>query len=1150
MEMPPALSPVKQALREQLLQRATLGKDRHWEIPVRTNRSVGPLSYPQRQMWVLDQMNPGNPAYNLSIGFRLRGPLQVKALEDSFHEVIKRHESLRTTFGAKDGEPLQLVHPTLRFRIEVTDLEHLDLQVEDSRLQALAADYAIQPFDLARLPLLRAGLFRLSEAEHILIISAHHIVADGLSIHLLLEELDLFYRAFTLGAAPRLRDLRLRYLDFAFWQQQTAANGAAYTHQIEFWQKQLGSSLPILDLPTDMVRPPRQSFNGSNAFFNLPGPLVQNLRSLGAPEGCTLFMTLLAAFQVLLLRYSGAEDIVIGTPMGARTATELEPLIGDFLNMTALRCDVSGDPNFVALLRRTRDMALEAFANSDVPFGVLMKHLRFERDLSRNALFQVMLEVSTTPTPRLGDLELARFNFDLRIAQFDLSLHLWNEGDNYRGRFEYCTDLFHRETVERLSASFQRLLGAIASNPQEKIGKLPILAPAERRRILVEWNETAADFPADLVVHQLFERQAARTPGRAAVTAGGKVMSYAELEARANCIAQGLRSRGVGRGQRVGLCLQRDTEMVAAALGILKAGAAYVPLDPSLPEARLRFMADDAQLSLLVSRSDLAGRFGLSAEGQWLLDGETTRQFDGLAYLAAIDGRKPTLSLDAASLHETSALLRAAATNPEVFPEYNAHLLKDRQRTDFCNAQPDDPAYIIYTSGSTGRPKGVLVPHRAVVNFLTSMAREPGLRAEDVLLAVTTLSFDIAVLELFLPLSVGASVIIATQEDVLDGHALATLLDRYGVTVMQATPVTWRLLLETGWTPRRPFKALAGGETLTKELAGQLLAAGVELWNMYGPTETTVWSTCARIRDNAERITIGRPIANTVIRVLNSQRQLCPIGVPGELCIGGLGVSLGYWNRPALTAERFTPDPFDSTSGARLYCTGDRARWCADGTLEHLGRLDSQVKLRGFRIELGEIEAAIAQHPLVREVAVVAREDTPGDKRLVGYVAACHTTRDNDLDLEDQLRKLARSCLPEYMIPAHFVMLEALPRTPNGKVDRQALLPPTAADTSASRNHVGPRTHTEEMVLGLFRDVLGRTDFGLSDSFFDLGGNSLMAARLMLALRAASSRDVALRLLFERQNVSALAEAIEALQYLPNAQPEPSLPGNRVEIEL
>src|SRR5882762_8394060 len=873
----PNLSPEKKALLEQRLGIApTRGNGR--VIPRRANQDCAPLSFAQRQMWVIDQMTPGNPAYNLPSGYRLRGPLDVTALGRSFNEIIKRHEALRTTFAVQDGEPLQRIHPDLRVAIQITALDHLRGEEREAKLQQLASEESIRPFDLSRLPLIRVSLFKLGDAEHVLIINLHHIVVDGLSIGLLLDELDACYLAFTKGSDPLLPALAVQYADFAAWERHALAK------QIEFWRTQLGGGLPVLELPGDLPRPAVQSFKGSNVFFHIPTALAQQVKALGAREGCTFFMTVLAAFQVLLQRYSGAEDVVIGTPLGARTAAELEPLIGNFLNMAALRCDLSGNPTFVEVLRRVRGATLDAFSNSDVPFAAMMEQVTFERDPSRNPIFQVMLQVLSPAAATIGDLEINSFHFDLKFAQFDLSLHLYEEGGGYVGRFEYCTDLFYEETIDRLSAHFDQLIRVIVQSPEQRISDLPILAASERSQILNEWNDTAADFPADALLHELFEAQVERTPERTALHVGATALSYGALDARANRLAQALRSRGVGRGQRVGVCVERDADMLAVVLAILKAGAAYVPLDPSFPEARLRFMADDAQLALLVSTSALAGAVGLPRARQLLLDADA----------------------------------RMIAEAPET-----------RLSADPRGAQAGDAAYVIYTSGSTGKPKGVVIPHRAVVNFLTSMALEPGLGTDDVLVAVTTLSFDIAVLELLLPLTRGAAVAIASRDEAVAGDALRSLLEWHHATVMQATPATWRLLLEVGWTGRTPFKALIGGEALPQDLADQLIARGVKVWNMYGPTETTVWSTCARVSDTSHGITIRTPIANTTVRIIDAHGNLCPIGVPGELCIGGEGVALGYWNRPDLTAERFTPDPFavgsEGEGAARLYRTGDRA---------------------------------------------------------------------------------------------------------------------------------------------------------------------------------------------------------------------------------
>ena len=637
--------------------------------------------------------------------------------------------------------------------------------------------------------------------------------------------------------------------------------------------------------------------------------------------------------------------------------------------------------------------------------------------------------------------------------------------------------------------ALEQLVDALESAPGTPTCSLDILPELEHRRLLVEWNDTKAELPRVALVHKLLEAQVERAAKRTALRAGETTLSYAALEARANRLAQALRARGTGRGQRIGLCLERGADMLAAVLGVLKTGAAYVPLDPSFPEERLRFMAEDAQLVLLVSSTALAGVFGLPRERQLLLDADA-------AAIAAQPERQ--LTPDAAS-----------------------------------DARPEDPAYMIYTSGSTGKPKGVVVPHRAVVNFLGSMARAPGLAADDVLVAVTTLSFDIAVLELQLPLTLGATVVIASRDEAMDGLALKALLEGTRATVMQATPITWRLLLEAGWRGGKGFKALVGGEALPKDLADQLIGRGVELWNLYGPTETTVWSTCVRITDTTDGISIGKPIANTTVYVLDGRNNLCPIGVPGELCIGGAGVTLGYWRRPELTAERFVADPFGTVPGATLYRTGDLARWRDDGTLEHLGRLDFQVKIRGFRIELGEIEAQITSHPAVREAVVVAREDVPGDPRLVAYLVP----RAGDIGLAELKGRLVQA-LPAYMVPSAFVILQALPQTPNAKVDRKAL--PAPERTGAETAYIAPRSRTEEAVAASWRKALQVERIGARDNFFELGGRSLMFVRMISEINSTFKIRLGMAELIRNPTLEQFAALIDARQARPGQPAAPA----------
>jgi len=1041
----PNLSADKQALLAQRLRGVDRERSEAGTIPKRPHAGAAPLSHPQRQMWLIDQIAPGNAAYNLSVGFRMKGRLDAGALENAFNAVVARHEILRTTFAFRAGEPQQLIHPRLSIHLDETKFDHLPPDARESTAHALASEISAQPFDLSHLPLLRVSLFALDDDEHVLVVNIHHIVADGLSIALLLREVDAHYLGpQSVAARP---DERLQYADFATWQQSPAA-GTFRTSEIDFWRTRLGGASAILELPADRPRPAVQSFNGANVHFGVPRGITQRLTLLASREGCTPFTVLLAAFQVLLQRYAGSDDIVIGTPVAKRTR-ELEPLIGNFLNMVALRGDLSGDPSFAELLRRDRDVVLDAFSNSDLPFELMLKALQLERDPSRNPVFQVLLQVMAMPLPRIGDLRISHFHFDPGTAQVDLALHLYEEPDGYVGRFEYCSDLFDRQTIDRLASHFGNVLDAVVRAPELPISKIPLSSPSDQRRVLDEGNGPAMPIPVDGLVHRLFEVQKDRTPDRIALIVGATRVSYAELDARAAAIARALRERRIGRGDRVGLCLDRGVDMVAGMLGILKSGAAYVPLDPSFPADRLRFMADDAKIRLLISNVPQAEELGLPDECQW------------------------RLGADPATL--------------ETAGEQGSHI-------DVAPPLADDPAYVIYTSGSTGKPKGVVVPHRAVVNFLASMQREPGLRPDDVLLAVTTLSFDIAVLELQLPLTVGATVAIASRADAVDGRALAALIERHDATVMQATPVTFRMLLDAGWAGKARFKVLVGGETLPKDLADRLIALGVELWNLYGPTETTVWSTCARIADTSRGITIGRPIANTKIRIVDAHDNPTPVGVPGELCIGGAGVTLGYWNQPALTASRFVPDPWAPEAGTQLYRTGDRARFRNDGMLEHLGRIDDQVKVRGFRIELAEIENVLAEHPSVGQAAVRLWTPKPGDTRIV----ACCVPAKGQLPTPINLRRHARARLPEYMVPQHFLAVDAIASTPNGKIDRRRLPTPAVSESGIGRQYEPPADPAEEAIVAIWTKLIDPPQpIGRYDRFFEVGGHSLLGIQAL-----------------------------------------------------
>jgi amino acid adenylation domain-containing protein len=784
-------------------------------------------------------------------------------------------------------------------------------------------------------------------------------------------------------------------------------------------------------------------------------------------------MTLFAAFNALLCRHTGQEDILVGTPIANRTSPEVEGLLGLFANTLVLRTDVSGDPPFSELLGRVRGAALDAYAHQDLPFDRLVEALQPARDMSHSPIFQVMFTLQNTPAGklRLSSLTIRPVALHVGTARLDLTVDAWERPEGLVLRFEYNTDLFNPGTIARLAEHFRRLLAGAVDDPGARVSALPLLTESERRQVLVTWNATQGDYPADRCIHELVEAQAARTPDAVAAVFGNASLTYRALNERANRVAHRLRAMGVGPDVRVGICLERSLDLLVGVLGILKAGGAYVPLDPAFPPERLAFMLEDAEAPVLMTQGRLASILPAHGAAVLLLDGD--------------------------------ADLVASQSDENPVPA----------------ATPAHLAYVMYTSGSTGRPKGVQIPHRAVVNFLISMRQRPGLTDQDILVSVTTLSFDIAGLELFLPLIVGARVIIADRETTLDGHRLGHLLERSGATVMQATPATWRLLLDSGWRGKRDLKILCGGEALSRELATALLGTSGSLWNLYGPTETTIWSTVHEVRDGAGPVPIGRPIANTQLYVLDRHGQPTPVGVPGELHIGGDGVARGYLKRPELTAARFLPDPFCGQAGARMYRTGDLARYRPDGTLEYLGRMDDQVKIRGFRIELGEVEVALAQYPGLRQAVVVAGPDGSGVPRLAAYLTTGQAAPPSARDL----RAFLADRLPEYMIPSTFTILSEFPLTPNGKVDRRRLPAPESAPLGERGSLVAPRTESERMVAQIWREVLQARAVGIDDNFFELGGHSLLLVQVQSRLRAALQRDISIVELFQHPTVRAVA---------------------------
>lgn len=1023
-------------------------------IPRISRQGLLPASLSQRRMWVVQQFDPASSAYNVAVALRLRGALDVGLLQRAIDLMVERHEGLRTALVLDGAEPKQRIGSAAPARIE-----HIDLGTQADRLErarAVLGERLSRPFDLAQAPLHRLTLVRFNARDHVLMWVMHHTVTDNWAYALVVRQMLEAYTAWQSGQAPRLDPIAIGYADFAAWQRSPAAV-AERRPQMDYWRHRLAGLAP-LDLPTDFPRPARPSFRGVRISAMLPVALREALRDYCVRASVTPFIVMLAVFKQMLKRQTSSVDIAVGTPVANRQRLASERLVGTLVNTLVMRTDLGGDPSFDALVARVRDTALQAYAHQDTPFDELVGALDADRTTHPEGLVRVLFNVLNAPLGRLDQpgLEVEEFSIDRCSAQFDLSVHVDTELSQ-QIHLEYSTDLYARGTAERLLENYLALLERLLAAPSQPLSQVPVVSPAQQAFLREGWNATRRPLPVAQTVHRhLRNARAVGDDAVAVVDAQGTTLSFGELEARANALARMLRARGIGRGHRVGLGVARDAGLLVALLGVLKSGAAYVPLDPGFPAERLQFMAEDAGLSALVTR-------GVPAD--WLATAGV-----------------PVLPLD---------------IDADLAPGQGEALAPDASR----DAGPLDPAYLIYTSGSTGRPKGVAVPHRAVLNFLASMAHTPGLSANDRLVAVTTLSFDIAVLELLLPLAVGARVVLADAAQVHDPHALRDLVSRERATVMQATPTLWRMLLDAGW--RRPegvphFKALIGGEPLPVGLAERLLDSGVELWNMYGPTETTVWSSVWRVQTPRDGISIGRPIDNTDIQVRDADGQLCPIGVPGELCIGGAGVALGYHRRDELTAERFPPDLDSQVPGARYYRTGDLGRWRHDGWLEHLGRLDHQVKLRGLRIELGEIEAALHADPAVAEAVVTTHAQSEDDMRLVAYVVPRGRAPDPTV-----LRDHLRIHLPEYMLPQHIVMLDALPLLPNGKINRKALPAPQVdlRPAAGATRRTTPSTLVERAIADVWCELLGIDTVDLRDNFFDLGGHSLLAMRAVMAIR-------------------------------------------------
>ncbi|MBD1879528.1 non-ribosomal peptide synthetase [Coleofasciculus sp. FACHB-T130] len=1101
-----ALSPEQRALLELRLKQKGLTPVKTQAISQRKDSKSLPLSFHQQRLWVLHQLEPDSPIYNVPIAIRLTGFLNVKALEQSLNQIRQRHEVLQTRFRAVGGQAVQEKLSDLALNLPVIDLRDLPENERQQLLEDVKKEEAQRPFDLSQEPLLRVKLLQLSETEHLMLFTMHHIVSDGWSRGVIIQELAELYEAFCQGKPSPLPELPIQYADFAAWQRQQLV-GEVLETQLNYWKQQLTGASPILELPTNRPRPTVNTFRGARQFFTISQPLALSLRTLSQQSESTLFMTLLAAFNTLLYRYTGQQDISIGTPMTNRTQKEIEPLIGFFVNTLVLRTLLSENMSFRELLARVREVALQAYAHQELPFERLVEELQPSRDRSYTPLFQVMFALHTAPKTalQLPGLSLSLLEVETGTAKFDLTLEITDTEEGLTGSLEYNTDLFDEATITRMLGHFQTLLEGIVANPDCRLSGLPLLTEAERYQLLVEWNQTQTDYPADSCFHQLFEQQVQKTPDAVAIVFENQHLTYKQLNERANQLAHYLQKQGITTESLVGICVERSLEMMVGLIGILKAGGAYVPLDPSYPQERLSFMLSDAQMPVLLTQQHLVEKLP----------------------------------------HHTAKVIYLDADWDCISQESVASPAKE------VNA--DNLAYVIYTSGSTGKPKGTLIPHRGLVNYLSWCSQAYAVEAGKGAPVHSSLSFDMTITGLFSPLLVGNRVILLSEAQGIEALSMA-LRQGSDFSLVKITPAQLDLLrhqLAPAEVAGRTKSFIIGGENL--------LAQSLEFWrkfapdtvlvNEYGPTETVVGCCIYQVplgKHQSGSIPIGRSIANTQLYILDRHLQPVPIGVIGELHIGGAGVARGYLNRPELTAEKFIPNPFKDLTPqppsllgkgkncspplvgeglgerSRLYKTGDLARYRADGTIEYLGRCDRQIKLRGFRIELEEIESVLAQHPQIRDMVVLIREDEAGSK-LVAYVVP----KSAAVPTVSELRSYLQQKLPEYSIPSAFVTLESLPLTPNGKVDRQGLPSPGVARPNLDDAFVAPRTPAEQVLAEIWREVLNLEQVGIYDNFFALGGDSIRSIQVR-SLVQNRGLNFSLQQLFQYQTISELAPHLEA----------------------
>jgi len=1080
------LSPAKKALLELRLKQNRFHEQ---TIPRRPSRDSAPLSFAQQRLWFLNQLEPESPAYNESRAYRLSGVLDMAALQRALDQFVARHEILRTNFVSVEGHPTQVISEATPVELPLIDLRAWPESGREAEVRRLLAEKIRRPFDLSRDPMLRVMLLRLNEQEHILLVVQHHIASDAWSSGIFWQELADLYRSVISGGPCELSELPIQYADFAIWQRNRL-QGEFLEAQLAYWKKQLDGVEPFR-LPTDRRRSTTSTSPGAKQSLTLPQELSDGLKALSRQQGATLFMTLLAAFQTLLNRYTRHTDIVVGTPIAGRTRLEVEKLIGFFVNTLVLRTDCSNDPTFRELLDRVKQKAVDAYAHQEVPFEKLVEELQPERNIGGSPLFQVTFQLQNTPRSSidLPGLTLSPVEAASGTAKFDLSLSMREEPGGLKATLEYNTDLFDGATISRMLGHLQVLLEGIVADPDRTISALPILTEPERHQLLVEWNDTKREHPKDKCIQELFEEQAEKTPDAVAVVFENERLTYRELNGRANQLAHHLKKHGVGPDMLVGLCVERSLNMIVGLLGILKAGGVYVPLDPEYPKDRVEFMMGDAQLSFLVTQ----GRFrsGFPNNGVRMV------------------------CLDA----DWEIISRGSDENPGY------------------EVMADNLAYVIYTSGSSGIPKGVLISHGSFAGHCLEIRKQYALEANDRVLQFASLSFDVSLEQIFPTLISGAALVLNDRE-ISNPAEFHRKIAEFRLSVINLPTAFWHQVSQI-WAaatsldiPSSVRLFIVGGEAMPiqgLESWRQTPMNSMRLLNAYGPTETTITATIFDVSSQGFKdqesgyVPIGRPLGNRKTYILDTHGGPVPIGVPGELHIGGDGLAQGYLNRPELTAEKFVPSAFSSEPGARLYKTGDIARYLPDGNIEFLGRIDNQVKIRGYRIELGEIESVLAQHPCVGQSVVAVREDSPGDKRLIAYVVSSQSPPPST----GEFRAYLQQKLPDYMIPSVFVFLEALPLMPNGKIDRKSLPAPDGNRDGLEQAYVAPRSPTEEILAGIWAEVLKLDQVGINDNFFDLGGHSLLATQVVSRIRDSFKIDFPLRRIFETPTIAGLAEWME-----------------------